>query len=336
MTIWIHRTIHVDPTTGRSSIVDSESEGFNGAQRLRFVMLACEPQEPYGPPAHTGRLFAQLLAESWIQAALVSHLGSDHVRCHLSIHVYNVQQGEYPSEWSDYQGVLLPGSFASAYDDRLDWIAMLIQVIQKHVVAQQRPTLAVCFGHQILAHSFGGNAAAVQPMATKRGGRYVTPLTTVGQGLLSKESLQLFYTHGDMVTSLPPVAVPLAVGSLNDCTAGTPIQMAAYFATAQEALQVQQAAQQDGLPVDSWPRPHAISFQAHPEYAPEYTALSSNPAASSLNRLLESMVSTDERGWTERQCMSSLWDAQQSHAVVNQDSVYSIMIAGQLLGWFPK
>ena len=56
-------------------------------------------------------------------------------------------------EWSSYDGILLPGSFSSAYEND-EWIQKLKCVIQSEIHAKGRKTLAVCFGHQIFAHSF--------------------------------------------------------------------------------------------------------------------------------------------------------------------------------------
>lgn len=74
----------------------------------------------------------------------------------VSITVYEAKQQQYPKseiEWNSYHGILLPGSFSSAYDDD-DWIQTLKDVIQSEIHPNCRKTLAVCFGHQIFAHSF--------------------------------------------------------------------------------------------------------------------------------------------------------------------------------------
>ena len=77
----------------------------------------------------------------------------------ISITVYNAKSFQYPTteqEWNSYQGILLPGSFSSAYDE-IPWIIHLKHVIQTEIHPKGRKTLAVCFGHQVFAHSFSGS-----------------------------------------------------------------------------------------------------------------------------------------------------------------------------------
>ena len=76
----------------------------------------------------------------------------------ISITVYDAKSFQYPTteqEWNSYQGILLPGSFSSAYEE-IPWIIHLKHVIQTEIHPKGRKTLAVCFGHQVFAHSFSG------------------------------------------------------------------------------------------------------------------------------------------------------------------------------------
>ena len=54
----------------------------------------------------------------------------------------------------DCDGYLITGSRHSVYED-LSWIKELVNFI-KHVLASRRKIIGVCFGHQLMAHYFGG------------------------------------------------------------------------------------------------------------------------------------------------------------------------------------
>ena len=59
----------------------------------------------------------------------------------------------YPSDaryptWDPFDGVIVPGSAASAYDDEL-WIERLCVAI-RDLVKRAIPTFGICFGHQVM------------------------------------------------------------------------------------------------------------------------------------------------------------------------------------------
>ena len=109
-------------------------------------------------------------------------------------------------------------------------------------------TLGVCFGHQCFAHAFGASCnegegssgRAIKCPTGSKAGRVSSQLTHEGRQLLLRDdsnsnndsndkkcSMELLYTHGDMVHSLPDFAVSLG-GNTN-----VPIEAYYSFATAQ-------------------------------------------------------------------------------------------------------
>jgi len=66
---------------------------------------------------------------------------------------FDVQSGHLPEDPSVFQGAIVTGSAAGVYDD-LPWIPQLIDWLR---AARGRTRLVgICFGHQALAHAFGG------------------------------------------------------------------------------------------------------------------------------------------------------------------------------------
>lgn len=305
-----------DPTVIQKIVGDPYS---NDIRRLNFAMLGCEPKMPYGPIEHTGELLAELLG-----MAAAHHCGSkDGGRCCwiICIKTYNVQAKEYPvspQEWDSYDGVLLPGSFSAAYDTE-PWIETLKQVIQYEIVAKQRPSFGVCFGHQIMAHSFSPHGQAVATPAGPRAGRYVMCTTNAGAMMLNdKTTIDFYFTHGDMVQHLPDTAVSLGGNEQ------VPIQAAAYFATSQDVADWSNSSN-----TAFKRKPYAITLQAHPEYATSMDL--------GLFRTLNLCMDAMERrgGITKDHRMSAEEDSIASFAQVQTDSVDVMVSVGRLLGWFP-
>ena len=296
-----------DPTVIRKVVGDDSA---NNIRQLRLVLLGCEPKMPYGPIDHTAKLFLDLIC-------LAAEKCYPENMWMIEIKTYNVQEGEYPTskeEWDLYDGVLLPGSFSSAYDSK-EWIENLKEVIQDQIVQNRRPTLGICFGHQVLAHSFeDGNVIATPSGA--RGGRYSLKTTPEGSTILGdKATVDLYVTHGDMVEKLPESAI-----SLGGCEQ-VPIQAAAYFGSKAEATKVGNG---DNI------KPYAITFQAHPEYATSKDL--------GLYRTLELILDAQvQRGaLDEDRRLQAGQDAHENFGKVQNDSVGVMITVGRLLGWFPS
>ncbi len=258
---------------------------------LRLALLACENHPPYGPPRHTAQLFLELLH----QVALLDNLHS----YDIIIHVYNVIAEEYPTDWSEYQGFIVPGSFAAAYDTD-PWILALRKQLQTHIVANERPTLAVCFGHQIMAHSFFPDGQASK-MPYARAGRY--EVTNVPEdSCLGTNSFSQFFSHGDCVEKLPKTAAAWGCSDPH-----IPVQIAACYGPSSST-------------------PYCISFQAHPEYATEDTL-------GTLRGCMDAMK--ERKALSTEEYDQQLQDAHATHTAVKAANLQVMRRVVQTLGWFP-
>jgi GMP synthase-like glutamine amidotransferase len=304
----LYRKVRITPVIGKiSKDVLDQDEPTTMERHLKLMMLGCEDNKPYGPTDHTAAMFLNLICQALEEVLAIGSDSSATINSYLvSITIYRVQQGEYPQsteEWDWYDGVLLPGSFSSAYDPD-PWIAELSRVVQTELYDRRRPTLGVCFGHQLFAHSFSTGKASKVPVGPQ-GGRKTLRTTEEGNSLLKHESLDLYYTHGDMVQALPSCAINLGG---ND---HVPIQAAAYYSSD---------------PIEGEKKtPIAVTFQSHPEYV---------TAPSTLTNILEAMTSRGDLTIDER--IQAEKDAEIFYSDVRRQSLDVMIASGRLLGWFPS
>lgn len=321
-TVIFKRVIETIPESSCNPVVLLE----NGSKRekdLKLLFLGCEAKPPYGPYDHTASLFMDLIAMAISKFEQQKESSQRNTAYNVSLHVYYVSQGNFPTKEAleDCNGVILPGSFNSAYDNEA-WIVALKNVIQTELVDNGIPTLGVCFGHQIYAHSFPEGSVIKCPAGSQAGKRTVQ-LTNQGKEFLrntnmlgrleqfstaTSTSLDLFYTHGDMVEKLPPHASSLG-GNDN-----APIQAAIYYSQKEESTKES-------------PKVVAVTFQAHPEYA---TSLDMG-----IERTLLSIIEAmKERGdITEEDGERAKKDALQEYKNVQEQSVDAIICACHQMGW---
>lgn len=151
----------------------------------------------------------------------------------FAIDSFDVQAGELP-EPGGHDAYLITGSPAGIYDP-LPWIAPLLNFIRS---AKDHPMVGVCFGHQAMAEALGGHVEKSDKGWGVGLHRYdvVKPEPWID----SRGTIAIPASHQDQVVLQPP---------------NTDVVAASDF-TPYAAL--------------AWTDRPAMSFQFHPEFAPEF------------------------------------------------------------------
>lgn len=148
---------------------------------------------------------------------------------------YDVAAGELPGDPADHEAYLITGSAAGVYEP-LPWIDPLQAFLR---AAKGRAKLVgICFGHQLLAETFGGHVEKVE-----KGwgvGLHTYPIVKREAWMDDAVSVSIPASHQDQVVVQPPATDILASSVF------TP-----YAALA-------------------WTDQPAVSFQFHPEFSPDY------------------------------------------------------------------
>jgi len=153
--------------------------------------------------------------------------------------IFDVQAGHLPDPDAPFDGHVITGSPAGAYDD-LPWIAPLESFLRS--VKGRTRLVGVCFGHQIMAQAFGGR---VEKSAKGWGvGLQTYDILAQQPWMDSAAPIAIPVSHQDQVIEPPPDARVIGGNDFN-----------AFGLLAYDGAQ-------------------AISLQCHPEFAPDYaTAL---------------------------------------------------------------
>ena len=142
----------------------------------------------------------------------------------------------------------------------------------------------------------------------------------------AKEDIQMLYTRGDMVESLPAVGVSL-------CGNGDtlPNEACAYFSSEEDVKQFREQVKQgqhlsQKCLTNDLVLPYAITFQAHPEY------MSSTGYKVNYVNTVKAM---EGRGFiTHEVSTKAIDDASLNYETLSNDSLDAARLAAGVLGWF--
>ena len=121
--------------------------------------------------------------------------------------VFYVTENQFPDSLKRYDCVLLTGSPASVHDD-FGWIEKISALI-RHADQQNKPVVASCFGHQLVAKTYGGEVGF-----NENGwmiGNYKLTISRHYDWMSSKRlETGLFHFNQERVTALPEAAISFA------------------------------------------------------------------------------------------------------------------------------
>jgi len=155
----------------------------------------------------------------------------------VSFTLFDATQSQFPSSPQEFDGFLVPGSLSTAYSD-VPWIVKLRGEISK-LHKDKSKTLAICFGHQVYAHSSGGESKR-NPLGPTLY-QVACTATELGTELLGSTSFDLLSSHSDIVLQPGQDGVTLLYSDRCEH------QVIGYLDSTTR-------------------RPYAITIQSHPEY----------------------------------------------------------------------
>ncbi|MFD1217390.1 glutamine amidotransferase-related protein [Microbulbifer celer] len=119
----------------------------------------------------------------------------------LEFVTYEVQHGHYPDDIDEVDAYLITGSKSGVYEDK-PWIPPLMDFVRE-LHRRQKPTLGICFGHQLIAHALGGKTRKSEKGWGVGVHSYEVQETPVWMGE-PQEKFSLLVSHQDQVETLPP------------------------------------------------------------------------------------------------------------------------------------
>ncbi|WP_435101776.1 glutamine amidotransferase-related protein [Arhodomonas sp. AD133] len=126
----------------------------------------------------------------------------------LTFHVYDLTAEVFPRTADECDAWLFTGSKWSVYDDD-PWIRHA-EAFAADLHAQRRPTVGICFGHQLIAQALGGRVRKATDVGWGVGVHTANILDSRAWMYPSVERLALVVSHQDQVVELPREAVRLA------------------------------------------------------------------------------------------------------------------------------
>lgn len=156
----------------------------------------------------------------------------------LRYRVFDVEHGALPASLDACDAWLITGSRHSVYEP-LPWIRQLGDLVRR-LIEERRKLVAVCFGHQLVAHAVGGRTERAPHGWTV--GVQEHRLDAPYPWAVGDERLQLIHSHQDQVVHLPRGAT--RVGGNELCPNG-------LYRIGD----------------------HVMAFQGHPEFTPGYARM---------------------------------------------------------------
>jgi len=225
---------------------------------LRLALLMCDEPAPHIKAVHGDyeQIFTQLLSSSLAR----TNSGATHT---FTLDAYDVVKDiKYPPDNVHYDGLLISGSRASAYEN-VEWINNLVTYVRR--IVTDKPSMKVfgiCFGHQIVARALGGSCV-------QNDGQWEIAVTTVqltplGKAIFGTDQLDIQQMHRDHVPTSPPNAHLLGSTDL------TPNQGMVMFDPASAPTPENLASDAPNIPLTSI---HVLTVQGHPEFTPSIVSM---------------------------------------------------------------
>ena len=122
-----------------------------------------------------------------------------HAGLTLELQYHDVVNGGCPRQ-AAADAYLITGSRHSVYED-LPWIRDLVNFLQV-ALAQGRKVVGICFGHQLMAHYFGGQVSEAE-VGWGVGVHHSNVVADFAWMQSRPDAVGMLYSHKDQVVSLP-------------------------------------------------------------------------------------------------------------------------------------
>jgi GMP synthase-like glutamine amidotransferase len=129
---------------------------------------------------------------------------------HIETVAYRVYDAEYPTHIDDNDAYVISGSRYAVYDPD-PWIRRLEDYVRQ-LYAARKPTVGICFGHQMMARALGG-VTEKAPQGWGIGKHIATITEPRGWMNPAAPAYGVFVSHQDQVIRLPPPAERLATNA---------------------------------------------------------------------------------------------------------------------------